>query len=80
MLSYEKDFSTAELCIASSLSVKGVMFNTCSARCTHIDNIIATRHHSAERESESRGERKAKSREVESEEKRKSLCNSFTSQ
>lgn len=35
------------------------MLNTCSALCTHIDNIISTRHHSAEkeRESESWGKR-----------------------
>lgn len=69
---YEKDFSTAELCIASPLGVKGVMLNTCSARYTHIDNIIATRHHSAERErvrAGVRGTPRAEEREADKKEK-----------
>ena len=28
---------------------RGVALNTCSARCTHIDNRVSTRRHSAER-------------------------------
>lgn len=55
--------------IASSLCVKGVMLNTCSAHCTHIDNIISTRHHSAERESQQERE-KAKNRGDERERER----------
>lgn len=72
-------FSLAlQLCSASELCVKGVMLNTCSAHCTHIDNMISTRHHSAEGEREQEQEKSQEQRRRKI--KRKSLCDSFTSQ
>lgn len=74
VLVYEKDYCTAaQLCIASSLCVKGVMLDTCSAHCTHIDNIISTRHHSAGRERERAGVREKPRAEEKKEEEKEAL-------
>lgn len=74
VLVFEKDFvSTApSLCVASSLCVRGVMLNTCSAHCTHIDNIISTRHHSAAR-NERVGAREKPRREAKTEKEKRAF-------